>query len=194
MAPTRAVTAALPESTYAALGLVDKVPDSSGYDLAAITASSLDYFWPLSRTLLYRELERLADLGWVTACRVDQSNAPTKWTYRATTSGRRALTGWLRRPPTTDGTTRNPVLLRIFFSHRMSTAATVALLNTYRSQLGSRRDELVALVDKLEDLGTPSATAGRLAALHGLRTTQARLDWTDEVEEMLAESDPAGRR
>jgi DNA-binding PadR family transcriptional regulator len=186
------VTAALPESTYAVLGLVDKVPDSSGYDLAAVTSSSLDYFWPLSRTLLYRELERLADLGWVTACRVDQSNAPTKWTYRATTAGRRALSAWLRRLPTTDDTTRNPVLLRIFFSHRMSTADTVALLDTYRSQLGSRRDELVALVEKLEGLGTPSATAGWLAALHGLRTTQARLDWTDEVEEMLAESDRTG--
>jgi DNA-binding PadR family transcriptional regulator len=189
------VTAGLPESTYAVLGLVDKVPDSSGYDLAAVASSSLDYFWPLSRTLLYRELERLADLGWVTPSRVDQSNAPTKWTYRATTVGRRALSAWLRRTPTTDGTTRNPVLLRIFFSHRMSTAATVALLATYRSQLGSRRDELVALVEKLEGLGTPSATAGRLAALHGLRTTQARLDWADEVEKMLAESDrTAGRR
>jgi DNA-binding PadR family transcriptional regulator len=177
------------------LGLVDKVPDSSGYDLATVTSSSLDYFWPLSRTLLYRELERLADLGWVTASRVDQVNAPTKWTYRATAAGRRALSAWLRRPPSTADTTRNPVLLRIFFSHRLSTPDTVALLDTYRSQLGSRRDELVALVEKLEGLGTPAATAGRLAALHGLRTTQARLDWTDEVEEMLAESDrTAGRR
>jgi DNA-binding PadR family transcriptional regulator len=63
-------------STYAVLGLVDKVPDSSGYDLAAIADRSLHYFWPVSHTLMYRELKRLTDLGWVASHRVEQVVAP----------------------------------------------------------------------------------------------------------------------
>ena len=30
-----------------------------GHDLAAVASLSFAYFWPMSRTLLYRELERL---------------------------------------------------------------------------------------------------------------------------------------
>jgi DNA-binding PadR family transcriptional regulator len=185
--------AAIPESTYAVLGLVDKVPDSSGYELAALASSSLEYFWPLSRTLLYRELDRLDELEWATARRVDQSHAPTKWTYRPTAAGRQALSAWLRRPPAAEDTSRNPILLRVFFSHRMPTADTLALLDTYRAQLHVRRDRLAVLMDKLEGIDTPSATAGRLAALHGLRTTQARLAWADEAADLLADADRRGR-
>jgi DNA-binding PadR family transcriptional regulator len=161
---------------------VDKVPGSSGYDLTGVAARSLALIWPVSRTLVYRELERLTDLGWVQASRVEQSQAPSKWIYRTTASGRAALRRWLRQSPDVLGTTRNPVLLRIFFAHRMAPGRALTLLQQYRSALESQLEELTAIADKLQGIGTPAATAGWLTALHGTHTTRARLDWVDQAQ------------
>jgi DNA-binding PadR family transcriptional regulator len=97
------LAAELPDSTYAVLGLVDNVPGSSGYDLVAVVGRSFAHFWPTSQTLLFRELDRLRDLGWVAATRVEQTRASGKWIYRITADGRRALTGWLTTPPRASG-------------------------------------------------------------------------------------------
>lgn len=179
-----------PESTYAVLGLVDKVPDSSGYELAAVVGRSFAHFWPISHTLLYRELERLADLGWVAATRVEQIRAPGKWTYQTTAAGQQALVEWLAGPCPPKGTFRSGLLLRLFFAYRMHSSQVRALLEDYRRALQSQCDEFQTIADKLEAMATPEASAGRLTALHGLRTAQARLAWTDEVEALLGEDEP----
>jgi hypothetical protein len=72
---------------------MDKVPSSSGYDLIAVADQSFAYFWPISQTLLYRELDRLSHLGWVTATRVIQTRAPSKWTYQARQLHKRGIPG-----------------------------------------------------------------------------------------------------
>lgn len=180
----------LPDSTYAVLGLVDKLPGSSGYDLVAVAGQSFARFWPISQTLLYRELDRLTKLGWVTATRVEQLHAPGKWTYHITEDGRRALDGWLATSAAGGGTFRSPVLLRFFFAYRMDPDQLRALLDQYRKTLQSQCDDFTALTDKLEAVATPSARIGRLTALHGLRTAQARLAWTDEVEAALGAGRP----
>jgi DNA-binding PadR family transcriptional regulator len=179
-----------PQSTYAVLGLVDKLPGSSGYDLAAVAGRSLVHFWPVSHTLVYRELERLTELGWVAATRVEQLRAPGKWTYQTIAAGQRALAEWLAGPAPTNSSFRSGVLLRLFFAYRMQHDQVQALLADYRRVLGSQRDELQAIIDKLEAIATPEARAGRLTALHGLRTAEARLAWTDEVEALLGDDQP----
>jgi DNA-binding PadR family transcriptional regulator len=180
----------IPESTYAVLGLVDKLPDSSGYELAAVAGRSFAYFWPVSQTLLYRELERLADLGWVVATRVEQLRSPSKWTYHTTAAGQRALVEWLAGPAPTKSSFRSGVLLRLFFAYRMRPNQVRALLADYRRALQSQRDELQAITDKLDAIATPEARAGRMIALHGLRTAEARLAWTDEAEALLGDDRP----
>lgn len=177
----------LPETTFAVLGLVDKVPGSSGYDLVALAGRSFAYFWPISQTLLYRELARLSDRGWVAVTRVDQPSAPTKWTYEITEDGRRVLTEWLSTPASARSTFRSGVLLRLFFAHRMPVEQVRSLLAEYRDALRAQRDELAAIVDKLAAVSTPAARSGRLAARHGLVTATARLRWVDEAEAELGE-------
>jgi PadR family transcriptional regulator, regulatory protein AphA len=176
-----------PDSTYAVLGLVDKVPDSSGYELASVAERSFAQFWPISQTLLYRELKRLADLGWVVANRVEQVGAPSKWTYQTTAAGQTALVDWLARPAPAKSTFRSGVLLRCFFAYRMDPHQIQALLDDYRVAMRSLCDELEAIIDKLEGIASPPARAGRLTALHGLRTAEARLAWTDEATALLGE-------
>jgi PadR family transcriptional regulator, regulatory protein AphA len=179
------LAAKVPDTTYAVLGLVDKVPSASGYELVAVAGRSFAHFWPISQTLLYRELDRLANLGWVAATRVEQLHAPSKWTYRTTTTGRQALADWLATPTPATGSFRSGVLLRLFFSYRMHADQVRSLLADYRSALQTQQEEFVAIMDKLAAVSTPTARAGRLTALHGLRTTEARLQWVEEVEEQL---------
>lgn len=171
-----------PATSFAVLGLVDKVPDSSGYELVAVAGQSLRHFWPVSQTLLYRELDRLGRLGWVEATRVEQVHAPSKWTYRVSPAGQEALAAWLGGPiPATSGF-RSGVLLKFFFAHRLAPHQVRSLLADYRRSLQAQCDEYTAIIDKLEGMGSPAARSGRLTALHGLRTAEARLHWVDEIE------------
>jgi hypothetical protein len=71
------------------------------------------------------------------------------------------------------------VLLRFFFSYRMHPDQVRSLLADYRSALAAQAEEYTAIMDKL------AARAGRLAALHGLRTAEARLQWVEEAEAQL---------
>jgi PadR family transcriptional regulator, regulatory protein AphA len=181
--------AELPDTTYAVLGLIDKVPGASGYELVAVAGRSFAHFWPISQTLLYRELDRLTGLGWVAGTRVEQQHAPSKWTYHLTASGRRALASWLVTPTPASSSFRSAVLLRFFFACRMHPDQVRSLLSTYRSALQTQVEEFTATMDKLAAVSTPAACAGRLTALHGLRTAEARLRWINEVEAQLGQDD-----
>jgi PadR family transcriptional regulator, regulatory protein AphA len=183
------VAAELPDTTYAVLGLIDKVPGASGYELAGVAVRSFAHFWPISQTLLYRELDRLTGLGWVAATRVEQLHAPSKWSYRTTTTGRQALAGWLATPTPGSSSFRSGVLLRFFFSYRMHPDQVRSLLADYRSALQAQQEEYTGIMDKLAGVSTPAARAGRLTALHGLRTAEARQRWVEEVEAQLAQDD-----
>ena len=184
------MAARLPASTYAVLGLVDKVPGSSGYGLVTVAERSFAHFWPISQTLLYRELDRLTDLGWVTPTRVEQLRAPGKWTYQTTPDGQRALADWLSSPPQGGETFRSPVLLKFFFAHRMQPLQVRELLAEYRNALDTQHAEFQGIADKLAEAPTDAAKWGRLTALHGLRTAAARLQWVDDVQAQLERDAP----
>ncbi len=179
----------LPQSTYAVLGLIDKKP-GSGYALAALADQSLGYFWPISRTLLYRELARLESLGWAVAIDVAQDRFPDKRVWSTTEEGRSALIAWLSRPAESPDGFRSGVLLKLLFGARMPAEALTVLLAEYRESLQATATQLAAIVERLQG-GAPSAAMGRLAALHGLRTAEARLGWLDEIEAELKLSSAA---
>jgi len=149
---------------------------------------SLAFFWPVSRTLLYRELARLSAVGRVEPTRVEQTHAPSKWTYRTTSDGQRALSEWLATPPDSAGSQRNPLLLRLFFSYRLPPEQARSLLIGYREKLEMQRDLLSAISEKLSASGTPQASAGWLAARHGVLTMEAGLQWIDEAEAFLRDA------
>jgi PadR family transcriptional regulator, regulatory protein AphA len=183
------LAAELPDTTYAVLGLIDKVPGASGYELVAVAGRSFAHFWPISQTLLYRELDRLTGLGWAAATRVEQLHAPSKWIYRTTLAGQQALADWLATATPATSSFRSGVLLRFFFAYRLHPHQVRSLLTAYRSALQAQHEEFIAIMDKLAAVETPAARAGRLTALHGLRTAEARLQWIDEVEAQLGDDD-----
>jgi PadR family transcriptional regulator AphA len=170
----------LPTMSYVVLGLLERRP-RSGYDLAAFADRSIAHFWPVSRSLIYREIRRLEELGLLVATEVAQAKFPDKRVYSLTQQGKQALDRWLAEPGFGEVRYRNGFLVKLFLGRRMSPEQQQDLLAQYREAVQTELTDLMAIVARLAR--DPSARLGRLTALHGVRQAQARLAWIDEVAE-----------
>jgi PadR family transcriptional regulator, regulatory protein AphA len=84
-------------TTYAVLGLLCVQPWSA-YELAQQMARSLRFMWPRAESGIYREPQKLIDLGYATAEEVTVGPRRTKLVYSATPVGRQAFRRWLGEP------------------------------------------------------------------------------------------------
>jgi DNA-binding PadR family transcriptional regulator len=175
-------TLRLPVTAYVVLGLVSIRP-MNGYELTSYAELSIGNFFPLTRSHIYSELDRLGRLGLLEATEIEQDNAPTKRVYEITPAGSDALRHWLADPQTKDERARSVFLVRIFFGDRSSPGQLAALLDDFESRAAIRRDRLSALVDKLAD--RPASVFRRSTAMLGVRREQANLDWVAEVRPIL---------
>jgi DNA-binding PadR family transcriptional regulator len=181
----------LSATTYVVLGLVSIRP-MTGYDLAAYAERSIGNFFPLTRSHIYSELDRLGRLGLLEATEIAQENAPTKRVYEITPDGSDELRHWLGDAVMKEERSRSLFLVRIFFGDRTSSEHLTALLDEFESAAQARRDRLAAIVDKLAD--RPASVFRRSTAMFGLRREQANLDWVAEVRPMLLAASAAGVR
>jgi DNA-binding PadR family transcriptional regulator len=181
----------LPATAYVVLGLVSVRP-MSGYELAAYAERSIGNFFPLTRSHIYSELDRLGRLGLLEATEIAQQNAPTKRVYQITPDGSGELRRWLGDAVMKEERSRSLFLVRIFFGDRTSPERLAALLDEFESAARARRDRLAAIADKLAD--RPASVFRRSTAMFGLRREQASLDWVAEVRPMLLAASAAGER
>jgi PadR family transcriptional regulator, regulatory protein AphA len=86
-------------TTYAVLGLLCVQPWSA-YELAQQMGRSLRFMWPRAESGIYREPQKLTDLGYATAEEVAAGPRRTKLVYSATPAGRQAFRQWLRASST----------------------------------------------------------------------------------------------
>jgi PadR family transcriptional regulator AphA len=84
-------------TTYAVLGLLCVQPWSA-YELAQQMARSLRFMWPRAESGIYREPQKLIDLGYATVEEVAAGPRRTKAVFSATPAGRQAFQRWLREP------------------------------------------------------------------------------------------------
>lgn len=169
-------------TSYAVLGLLEK-ESRSGYDLSAFADRTIAYFWPISRTLVYRELARLERLRLVRGTAVVQERLPDKRLFTITENGRVALDEWLAEPTFEETRFRSGFLLKFFFGLRIPPDRLAQLLGDYRESLEQELSTLRDVVQRLSE--DQSKRYGRLAALYGIRSAEARLGWLDEVEPEL---------
>ncbi|WP_435972523.1 PadR family transcriptional regulator [Streptomyces sp. Qhu_M48] len=73
--------------------------EASGYDLAKIFDVSVANFWAATPQQLYRELDRLAEAGLITARVVEQERRPNKRMFSLTEPGLRDLAAYTSTPP-----------------------------------------------------------------------------------------------
>ena len=158
----------------------------SGYELSAFADRSVAYFWPISRSLVYRETARLERLGLVRGTDVVQERLPDKRVYEVTDEGMRALERWLATTPFEPDRGRSSFLLMFFFGERMPASRVRELVREYRGAAERDIEDLSAIVEHLE--GVPQARFGYLSARLGVHVARARLAWADEVEATLTET------
>jgi DNA-binding PadR family transcriptional regulator len=176
----------LPPTSYVVLGLVSIRP-MAGYALMGFAERSIGNFFPLTRSHIYSELDRLRGLGWLTATEVAQENAPTKWVYEITAEGGAALQRWLDdNTGASEVRYRDLFLVWIFFGDRASPERLTELLDSYEAAARARRDRLAAVADRLAE--RPGSVFRRSTAMFGVHREQAKLDWVAEVRPMLLEA------
>jgi len=181
----------LPATAYVVLGLVSIRP-MTGYELTGYAERSIGNFFPLTRSHIYAELDRLGRLGLLEATEIAQESAPTKRVYEITPDGSDELRHWLEDAVMKEERSRSLFLVRIFFGDRTSPEHLAILLDEFESAARDRRDRLAAMVDKLAD--RPASVFRRSTAMFGLRREQANLDWVAEVRPMLLAASAAGAR
>ncbi len=168
----------LPATGYVVLGLVSVHP-SAGHELAAFSERSIGNFFPIARSQIYSELERLCRVGLLSVTEVHQQRWPTKLVYEVTEGGAAELRRWLEEAPVEAERHRNLFLVRVFFGDHVSRERLDALLDEYEASARASRDTLAAVVDRLAD--RPPSSFRRATALFGMRHAQATLDWVADV-------------
>jgi len=171
----------LTTTSFAVLGLLSERP-MSGYDVLTATKLSVGQFWSMSRAGIYRELERLERLGYVTGSDVAQQDRPAKRIYELSPAGRDALQQWLDTAGFDDEGPRVAFLVKVFFGRGMRRSTLETLLNELNAKTRRDLDALVAVHDQLR--GTQFLFQ-RLTARHGVLMKQARLAWIAEVRDAL---------
>ncbi len=182
-------TEKLPATAYVVLGLVSAKP-RTGHDLSSYAERSIGQFFPLTRSHVYSELERLCRLGLLDATEVSEGRFPTKRVYDLTPEGEQALDAWLEDSTPPGERQRNLFLVHVFFGNRMSSARLEELLDCYEQTARAKRDRLTDMVEKLAE--RPQSTFRRAAAMFGVAQAQATLDWVDQVRPVLREARCAG--
>ena len=186
----------LSATSYVVLGLLAERP-TTGYDLDAFAEGSIGQFFPLTRSHLYSELDRLCRLGLLDVTEVEAERFATKRVYEINERGLEVLDAWLEDAVLPPARQRNLFLVHVFFGDHMSPARIEQLLDSYEQASRERRDELAELVDSLD--GRPESTFRRATAMYGVAQMDAKLKWIDQVRPLLLQAAadrlrPAGRR
>jgi DNA-binding MarR family transcriptional regulator len=154
----------------------------SGWDLYVTARMSLGRFWNITRSQIYRELQRLADDGLVEAA--GESGARERRPYRLTAAGQSAFAGWLEdwvRAGAREEQLRSPLVLTIFFGELVAPDALRLLLDDYRVQHQKRLAELRRMQSVLGD----SRRLPEFTLRRGIAYQEMMVRWVEELSEFL---------
>jgi PadR family transcriptional regulator, regulatory protein AphA len=101
----------LSPTSYLVLGLIERSGGATPYELKQM-AASMSGLWDLRHDQVYREPERLAEVGLLRENREEGGRRRRR--FRLTEKGRRALRDWLSTPTGEFTELRDPGLLQLF--------------------------------------------------------------------------------
>lgn len=170
----------LTPTEYAVLGLLTR-GEQSGYDLRKYAEHSVGYFWTPAKSRIYATLPRLVEAGLVRRRDVVQSGRPDKQLYKLTRRGEEALRRWIGENDLEPETSRNTLLVKIFFGD-------VASPDELIEQIRVRRAEAEQLKAALEEIDARRSDDlyPRLTRLYGLEYAKAIIRWAKAAERELS--------
>lgn len=169
------------------LGLLT-IRKSSGYDLSKLFQESLSFFWVANQSQIYRELDKMEEIGWVVSSKVEQDARPNKRVYGITQEGNKELIRWLKEDNAGDlAVVRNPLLMKVFFSGKVDREYAIALLKNYRKLCEEARAEIAAEVAGIGDVEETAAKPAYwlYATEYSIKHYDFQIDWIDETVRRL---------
>ena len=157
---------------------------SSGYDLSKLFQESLSYFWVANQSQIYRELDKMEELGWVVSSKVEQDARPNKRVYAITKDGNAELLRYLKDDSADElAVVRNPLLMKLFFSSMVDREHALKLLENYREVCRKAMEEVRAQV---EEIGEPEESAAKPAywlysTNYSIAYYEFQIRWIDET-------------
>ena len=172
------------------LGFLSYGPQT-GYDLKKIMDNSTQFFWHAKLSQIYPTLKRLAEEGLVKATVIPQEGKPDKKVYFITEAGRGALMDWLAEPLDELPPTKDPALLKLFFSGALDKEALLAQLRRqlalHRTQLIHYQQETAAYIEQtIAETGlTHEGVLWELARQFGEEYERAYIRWLEQAIEAV---------
>ncbi|MGW8761182.1 PadR family transcriptional regulator [Streptomyces sp. NPDC055815] len=161
--------------------------EASGYDLAKIFDVSVANFWAATPQQLYRELERLAEAGLITARVVQQERRPNKRMFSLTESGRRDLVAYTSTPPRPSAV-RDELMVQVQACDEGDTAAVrefvAQRMETARAKLAGYerlREWMLAGRDEDTYLGEAERVGPYLTLMRGRFFEEENLRWGERA-------------
>lgn len=145
----------------------------SGGDLTNLVEASLDYFWNVTRSQIYRELRTLSSDGLIESSEVGLRG---RRTFTITDRGRAAFKQWLNELPGPD-LMRSPFLAKFFFGMLLQRQTLERFVESYRKDQQERLDYFRELVPQIIDTDPIPAHVAKL----GIAIEEAILDWLDNI-------------
>jgi len=157
---------------------------SSGYDLSKLFQESLSYFWVANQSQIYRELDKMEEIGWVVSSKVEQDARPNKRVYGITKEGNAELVRWLKDDSAEElGVVRNPLLMKLFFSAKVDREHAIRLLENYRTICVEAREHILAQVAEIGEVEESAAKPAYwlYSTNYSIAYYDFQIKWVDET-------------
>ena len=166
-------------TSYAVLGLLCVQPWSA-YELTQQMARSMRFMWPRAESGIYREPQKLVELGYAQATDVPAGPRRTKLQYSATPKGRLALRRWLDAP-SAPPQFESEAMVKFFFADQGDVDAAKANLAALARHAESLQDSFRAITGSYRDQPGPFPQRRHIGSLTGrfvFAYANTLKDWT----------------
>jgi DNA-binding PadR family transcriptional regulator len=169
--------------------------EASGYDLAKGFEASVANFWMATPQQLYRELERMAGEGLVSARVVQQERRPNKRLFSLTEAGREVLRAYVSEGPAKPLAIRDELMVKVqcvdigdmdgIEAVRAAVAERVERATAKLARYQRMRERMLAGRTEDEYLATAERVGPYLTLQGGMALERANLQWGETVLKRL---------
>ena len=168
----------LTPTSYLVLGLVGQLGRCTSYEMKAVVAGSIGYFWTFPHSQLYAEPARLVSHGLL--AEEQEEGGRRRRTFQLTDRGRAALQQWLHEPTEVPTEIRDLAVLKLFFGSQADAEDVTRIALAAAQGHRARLDEYEAIAASVP----PDADRHQLATLAlGMRYERASLAYWQTLAE-----------
>lgn len=176
------------------LGLLNYAP-MTGYELDRTFKDSLSFFWQANTSQVYRELNTMENLGWLSSEQIIQNDKPNKRVYTITKDGKKELKEWIGIPEADISDAlcvKSAFLMRVFFAGELKKEHSIKILHKYREKCLEKIESMQNAYNSISSYGDIVSNDKRvnywkITAMFGDEFYHAGVIWADKAIAILEE-------